>query len=152
MLNDQLGRGRSTTTAIIVLLIQRWMKLGRDAAHSMSMSGMTPRKGRAALPHKPDSKARSSWQIINSCIRCIRNGLEVKRVSLSIQFRSDRLRYRLSTTLSTPLQLISIFEILSSLSVQKLKMLKIQLSGRSTSKRESTTSDDTSISSCSRLT
>jgi len=152
VLNDQLGRGRSTTTAIIVLLIQRWMKLGRDAAHSMSMSGMTPRKGRAALPHKPDSKARSSWQIINSCIRCIRNGLEVKRVSLSIQFRSDRLRYRLSTTLSTPLQLISIFEILSSLSVQKLKMLKIQLSGRSTSKRESTTSDDTSISSCSRLT
>jgi len=128
------------------------MKLGRDAAHSMSMSGMTPRKGRAAPSHKPDSKARSSWQIINSCIRCIRNGLEVKRVSLPIQHIDVRLRYRLSTTLSIPLQLILIFEIPSSLSERKLKMLKIQLSGRNTLKKESTTSDDTSISSSSRLT
>lgn len=151
MLNDQLGRGRSTTTAIIVLLIQRWMKLGRDAAHSMSMSGMAPRKGRAAPSHKPESKARASWQIINSCIRCIRNGLEVKRVSPSIPIKDQRLRYRSSMTLSIPLRLISTFEILSSLSERKQKMLKIQLFERNILKRESTTFDDTSISSFSRL-
>lgn len=81
ILNDQLGRGRSSTTAVIVLLIERWMRQGRDSVYSLN--GMTPRKGRSEASRKLTSNTpRTSWQIINSCIRCIRNGLEVKRVSL----------------------------------------------------------------------
>ena len=117
----------------------------------MSMSGMTPRKVRAAPSHKPESKARASWQIINSCIRCIRNGLEVKRVSSSVQIKEWRLTSRSSTTLSIPLLPTSTSEILSNLSELKLKMLKIQPYKRSTSKKESTTFDDISIFSFSRL-
>lgn len=78
ILNDQLGRGRSSTTAVIVLLIERWMRQGRDSV--VSLNGMTPRKGRPEASRKQTNSQRTSWQIINSCIRCIRNGLEVKRV------------------------------------------------------------------------
>ncbi|KAL7424934.1 hypothetical protein Q5752_000621 [Cryptotrichosporon argae] len=69
ILNDQLGRGRSSTAAVIVLLIQRWLRDGQETGARPDM----PRCQTAAVP-------KTSWQIINSCLRVIRNGLKVKRV------------------------------------------------------------------------
>lgn len=77
ILNDQLGRGRSSNTAAIVWLIQRWLKQNRQDSHA---TATTPRRA-ASRKRLPDTSAsRTSWQIINSCLRVIRNGLEVKRV------------------------------------------------------------------------
>nr|XP_031859044.1 uncharacterized protein CI109_005550 [Kwoniella shandongensis]KAA5526116.1 hypothetical protein CI109_005550 [Kwoniella shandongensis] len=78
ILNDQLGRGRSSTTAVIVLLIQQWLKKGRQEGSS---TPHTPSRGRSAMHHKntTTSTSRTSWQIINSCLRLIRNGLDVKQ-------------------------------------------------------------------------
>jgi len=78
ILNDQLGRGRSSTTAVIVLLIQRWLRRGREA---LSEEGVS--QGLSGLPRARKTKGapKTSWQIINSCLRVVRNGLEVKRVS-----------------------------------------------------------------------
>lgn len=71
VLNDQLGRGRSTNAAVIVLLIQRWLMKGR----------WTQEEFQAYEQKKKRSEDwKTSWQIINSCLRVIRNGLEVKRV------------------------------------------------------------------------
>ena len=79
VLNDQLGRGRSSTTAIIVLLIQRWLKQARQAQEDMRTSQirLRPSTKKQQIMGPP----RQSWQIINSCLRVIRSGLEVKRVS-----------------------------------------------------------------------
>jgi len=78
VLNDQLGRGRSSTTAVIVLLIQRWLKQGRHVHEDMRSSLL---RQRATLKRQQTMGApRQSWQIINSCLRVIRSGLEVKRV------------------------------------------------------------------------
>ena len=79
VLNDQLGRGRSSTTAIIVLLIQRWLKQGRHAPEDMRSSQIRQRT--PAKRQQTAAAPRQSWQIINSCLRVIRSGLEVKRVS-----------------------------------------------------------------------
>ncbi|ORX37949.1 inositol hexakisphosphate-domain-containing protein [Kockovaella imperatae] len=106
VLNDQLGRGRSSNAAIIVLLIERWLSRGsrtRKGDHRTiqyeilfpgeeSDENSTPRRNRGtdASPLKSMSRTRdrtpihstprSSWQIINSCLRIIRNGLRVKRI------------------------------------------------------------------------
>jgi hypothetical protein len=77
ILNDQLGRGRSSNTAAIVWLIQRWLKQNR---HEASATASTPRRATSRRRLAPDGQSRTSWQIINSCLRVIRNGLEVKRV------------------------------------------------------------------------
>ena len=77
ILNDQLGRGRSSTTAVIVMLIQRWLKRLRDTRNDR-----TPSKERSkSVPRRTqDQSPKTSWQIINSVLRVIRSGLEVKRV------------------------------------------------------------------------
>ncbi|ORY34932.1 inositol hexakisphosphate-domain-containing protein [Naematelia encephala] len=78
ILNDQLGRGRSSTTAVIVLLIQRWLKRGEP-----SRAPPTPSRARPGLQRSTTSTTstpKTSWQIINSCLRVIRNGLDVKQV------------------------------------------------------------------------
>lgn len=76
ILNDQLGRGRSSNTAAVVLLIQCWLKRNRDG-HSPATPASRRNPFRSRLALTPSSK--SSWQIINSVLRVIRNGLEVKR-------------------------------------------------------------------------
>jgi hypothetical protein len=79
VLNDQLGRGRSSTTAVIVLLIQRWLKKGRERKVTRTPSskeGNRPKLDRRQTIGAP----KTSWQIINSCLRVIRSGLNVKRV------------------------------------------------------------------------
>ena len=77
VLNDQLGRGRSSTTAVIMLLIQRWLRAGHQPREpsSRNRSLSRPRDGQ-----RPAGTPKTSWQIINSCLRVIRNGLEVKGV------------------------------------------------------------------------
>jgi hypothetical protein len=86
VLNDQLGRGRSSTTAVIMLLIQEWLRRGRDSTRSQSRErgrpGTQRSQNKATVP-KP------SWQIINSCLRVIRNGLEVKQVGVCAMPRID---------------------------------------------------------------
>lgn len=82
ILNDQLGRGRSSTTAVIVFLIQRWLKEGRN---HKTQNPRTPSRSRPPMLRKSTTasgSARTSWQIINSCLRVIRNGLDVKQVCL----------------------------------------------------------------------
>ncbi|ODO07006.1 hypothetical protein I350_04372 [Cryptococcus amylolentus CBS 6273] len=77
ILNDQLGRGRSSTTSVIVLLIQRWLKDGRSRIRR------TPSRSRTRSSRKNttvDQSPKTSWQVINSCLRVIRNGLHVKQV------------------------------------------------------------------------
>ncbi|KAK4685163.1 hypothetical protein P7C73_g4998, partial [Tremellales sp. Uapishka_1] len=76
ILNDQLGRGRSSTAAVIVLLIQRWMRKSRQEAQMPRTPKLRPMNKRSTA----DGGYRSSWQIINSVLRVIRNGLDVKRV------------------------------------------------------------------------
>ncbi|KIR34499.1 hypothetical protein I352_02746 [Cryptococcus deuterogattii MMRL2647] len=80
ILNDQLGRGRSSTTAVIVLLIQRWLKEGH---RQKLQTPRTPSRSRPPMLRKSTAAAGSastSWQIINSCLRVIRNGLDVKQI------------------------------------------------------------------------
>ena len=121
VLNDQLGRGRSSTTAVMVLLIQRWLRKDRTAKEKASATSapVTPTRERSRFgaprkmatlnsgtPSKSERSERSdagtaagesagaggsgmgrgqtyraTWQIINSCLRVIKNGSEVKRVS-----------------------------------------------------------------------
>ncbi|KAG8928388.1 hypothetical protein FRC01_006011 [Tulasnella sp. 417] len=79
VVNCQLGRGRSTLTSILVLLIQRWL-------HSNSNSDR-PRLNRSmsrysVTDYEPESAVRGptrqSYQVINNVLRVIRNGLKVK--------------------------------------------------------------------------
>lgn len=77
VLNDQLGRGRSSNTAAIVVLIQRWLRGDKDNRSTMTAARRNASR-KSLLGHGGESK--TSWQIINSCLRVIRNGLEVKRV------------------------------------------------------------------------
>nr|XP_019043261.1 hypothetical protein I302_07836 [Kwoniella bestiolae CBS 10118]OCF22191.1 hypothetical protein I302_07836 [Kwoniella bestiolae CBS 10118] len=81
ILNDQLGRGRSSTTAVIVLLIQQWLKSGRSRGSSAySLTPNTPSRSRPPpLKKSTMSTPRTSWQVINSCLRVIRHGLDVKQ-------------------------------------------------------------------------
>ncbi|KDN52550.1 hypothetical protein K437DRAFT_272412 [Tilletiaria anomala UBC 951] len=71
ILNDQLGRGRSTLTAIIVLLVSQWID-DSDATVDASPSGT----GAAA---KAEDRATLHYHIINSVLRVLPKGLEVKR-------------------------------------------------------------------------
>ncbi|CAD6973573.1 unnamed protein product, partial [Tilletia controversa] len=71
VLNDQLGRGRSSMTACIVLLVQRW--IGRhesvdDTTVDAGPMTTTTTTGRGPL----------SYHVINSLLRVISQGLRVK--------------------------------------------------------------------------
>ncbi|WVQ75186.1 hypothetical protein IAR50_004796 [Cryptococcus sp. DSM 104548] len=83
ILNDQLGRGRSSTTSVIVLLIQRWLKAGQRKSQPSQRAPRTPSRIRPANSRTNttvDHSPKTSWQVINSCLRVIRNGLHVKQV------------------------------------------------------------------------
>ncbi|CCO28893.1 Paladin [Rhizoctonia solani AG-1 IB] len=83
VLNCQLGRGRSTVAAIVVLLLQEWLKSGRGRAHAR-----TPRRGTSMLSVPSRERERDaleptprlSYQIINNLLRVIRRGPDVKRI------------------------------------------------------------------------
>ncbi|GAA6033114.1 hypothetical protein JCM8097_002951 [Rhodosporidiobolus ruineniae] len=58
IVNDQLGRGRTTRTLVIIKLLQDWMRDG----------------GKATAPPSD----RPSYTVINNLLRVVRNGFEVK--------------------------------------------------------------------------
>ncbi|KAI0330242.1 hypothetical protein GY45DRAFT_1323965 [Cubamyces sp. BRFM 1775] len=83
VINCQLGRGRSTLTAVILLLIKQWLARAtrvRDPStpgpmkRSMTMSSITSMDG--VVPHHAP---RHSYQIINNLLRVIRKGPMVKQ-------------------------------------------------------------------------
>ncbi|UZJ54516.1 hypothetical protein CBS101457_003836 [Exobasidium rhododendri] len=84
VLNCQLGRGRSTMTSVIVLLIEQWLgkrngakEIGEGAkeeAEEESDDG----EGEATAEQTPPSKRLLSYHIINSLLRVIPHGLAVK--------------------------------------------------------------------------
>jgi hypothetical protein len=98
VLNDQLGRGRSTNAAVIVLLIQRWLMKGRWSQEEFQAHEQKKKRS---------EDWKTSWQIINSCLRVIRNGLEVKRVSEGQGPRGLTKSRRSSTRPSTELVITS---------------------------------------------
>ncbi|EGO24423.1 hypothetical protein SERLADRAFT_438035 [Serpula lacrymans var. lacrymans S7.9] len=81
VVNCQLGRGRSTLTSIIILLIQQWL------ASSRTLSQRSPRFLHRSLStmsmakldgvHEPVN-LRQSYQVINNLLRVIRKGPTVK--------------------------------------------------------------------------
>lgn len=69
ILNDQLGRGRSTLASVFVKLTVGWIQQKQEDA------GSAPKTPRI----KPTRQSRSSWQIINSCLRVLkRSGISIK--------------------------------------------------------------------------
>ncbi|KAI5118140.1 hypothetical protein M0805_001739 [Coniferiporia weirii] len=82
ILNCQLGRGRSTMTSIIILLIQQWLQTDQNRSrqrlsHSPSMYLRRSNSFYDANSAQSDSN-RHSYQVINNLLRVIRNGLWVK--------------------------------------------------------------------------
>ena len=59
----QLGRGRSTLTQVIIILVQQWLRAGAKRKTFADFVG----EGK-----------RASYQIINNLLRVVRNGKEVK--------------------------------------------------------------------------
>ncbi|KZT41862.1 hypothetical protein SISSUDRAFT_1069720 [Sistotremastrum suecicum HHB10207 ss-3] len=86
VLNDQLGRGRSTMASMIVFLLQRWLSQ-KSLAQSISMTRMrsTKSRRRSSATRTEDEVPRrttpkQSYQPINNLLRVIRNGLVVKAI------------------------------------------------------------------------
>ncbi|KAI0264344.1 inositol hexakisphosphate-domain-containing protein [Gloeopeniophorella convolvens] len=81
VVNDQLGRGRSTLTSIILILLQQWISrptfqptTPRAISHSLStMSVPTLDNPAGESPIR-----RQSYQVINNLLRVIRKGPAVK--------------------------------------------------------------------------
>jgi hypothetical protein len=63
IVNCQLGRGRSTLTQVLILLIQSWLRAGGR---------------RAAFAHAKGEAKSVSYQVINNLLRVIRHGREIK--------------------------------------------------------------------------
>ncbi|KIJ51469.1 hypothetical protein M422DRAFT_157971 [Sphaerobolus stellatus SS14] len=84
VVNCQLGRGRSTVTAIILCLIRRWLYRGVSQPqtplltphHQTSAFAFTPLE-EPAIP-LPAPPKRKSYKAINHVMRVVRHGLEVK--------------------------------------------------------------------------
>ncbi|EIW57292.1 uncharacterized protein TRAVEDRAFT_59033 [Trametes versicolor FP-101664 SS1] len=81
IINCQLGRGRSTLTAVILLLIKQWLARAtrlrdpstpRPLIRSLTTSSMTE-------DFVPRHTPRHSYQIINNLLRVIRKGHRVKQ-------------------------------------------------------------------------
>ncbi|KAG1838839.1 inositol hexakisphosphate-domain-containing protein [Suillus tomentosus] len=80
VVNCQLGRGRSTLTSVLIVLIQQWLNdsralsqwSSRTEARSMSMS-MT-----SDMFHDEPANKRHSYQVINNLLRIVRKGPAVK--------------------------------------------------------------------------
>ncbi|CAD6922391.1 hypothetical protein CF336_g6584 [Tilletia laevis] len=71
VLNDQLGRGRSSMTACIVLLVQRW--IGRHGSVDDTTADAGPMTTTTTTGRGP-----LSYHVINSLLRVISQGLRVK--------------------------------------------------------------------------
>lgn len=76
VLNCQLGRGRSTLSAVLVLLISRWLDQ-HGPAHRERRQTET---GNATPQAKTERSEPLNYHVINSLLRVIPKGLEVKKV------------------------------------------------------------------------
>lgn len=85
IVNCQLGKRRSTITAIVIKLIQDWVQ----SSNELSRTPKTPQTGYERFRFSTSmtsisdrvqtvSKQRPSYQVINNLLRVIRGGLEVK--------------------------------------------------------------------------
>ncbi|TFY82418.1 hypothetical protein EWM64_g1600 [Hericium alpestre] len=78
VLNDQLGRGRSTLASIILILIEQWLQSSRTPKmgdRSLPSSALPSMESLAHLPVR-----RQSYQVVNNILRVIRKGPTVKNV------------------------------------------------------------------------
>ncbi|KAG2141169.1 inositol hexakisphosphate-domain-containing protein [Suillus bovinus] len=78
VVNCQLGRGRSTLTSVLIVLIQQWLNdsraLSQWSPRSMSMSmSMT-----SDMFHDEPANKHHSYQVINNLLRIVRKGPAVK--------------------------------------------------------------------------
>ncbi|PWN26799.1 hypothetical protein BDZ90DRAFT_211139, partial [Jaminaea rosea] len=75
--NCQLGRGRSTLASVIVLLIAQWLREHGNAGEELLLLANDDAKPSSpAAEHRPPPL---SYHLINSLLRVIPHGLEVKR-------------------------------------------------------------------------
>jgi protein-tyrosine phosphatase len=75
VLNCQLGRGRSTLISILALLVSRWLqKYTKDAKQSAAKEDVSLQRS-----HGTQSRPPFSYHLINSLLRVIPHGLEVKK-------------------------------------------------------------------------
>lgn len=67
IVNDQLGRGRTTRTLVVIKLLQDWMRTGGQP--------------------KAKRSDRQSYVVINNLLRVVRNGFEVRPLFSSLLVR-----------------------------------------------------------------
>ncbi|KAF9223711.1 hypothetical protein BS17DRAFT_802243 [Gyrodon lividus] len=83
VVNCQLGRGRSTLTSVLILLIQQWLKESRLLAQASprllprSPALSTSLSMSESFMEEPVNK-RQSYQVVNNFLRIVRRGSEVK--------------------------------------------------------------------------
>ncbi|KIJ13397.1 hypothetical protein PAXINDRAFT_170473 [Paxillus involutus ATCC 200175] len=83
VINCQLGRGRSTMTSVLILLIQQWLKESRLLAQTSprllprSRAGSTSRSMTDSFMEEPVNR-RQSYQVVNNFLRIVRRGSSVK--------------------------------------------------------------------------
>ncbi|KAA1467713.1 hypothetical protein DENSPDRAFT_832824 [Dentipellis sp. KUC8613] len=87
VVNDQLGRGRSTIASIILILIEQWLESSRLAQTtpvigSRSLASFSISSLDSVAPNGTNAVAirRQSYQVINNLLRVIRKGPAVKSV------------------------------------------------------------------------
>ncbi|CCL99307.1 uncharacterized protein FIBRA_01323 [Fibroporia radiculosa] len=86
VINCQLGRGRSTMTAVILVLIQQWLENAANmrspqSPRRPSRSITAPNLSMSSTDGLINSRAhRHSYQVINNLLRVIRKGPAVKRI------------------------------------------------------------------------
>ncbi|KAI0768012.1 inositol hexakisphosphate-domain-containing protein [Trametes elegans] len=83
VLNCQLGRGRSTLTAVILLLIKQWLaraaRLNYPSTPGPLKRSLTASSTATVEGYVPHHTTRHSYQIINNLLRVIRKGPMVKQ-------------------------------------------------------------------------
>ncbi|KAI0635643.1 inositol hexakisphosphate-domain-containing protein [Trametes polyzona] len=84
VLNCQLGRGRSTLTAVILLLIKQWLAKATHVRDPSTPGTLKRSITASSIPTVdtlvPHHTPRHSYQIINNLLRVIRKGPKVKQV------------------------------------------------------------------------
>lgn len=74
--NCQLGRGRSTLASVIVLLISQWLHKHSSTFAGPADSSLLSESGTDEVKRK--DRSRTSYHLINSLLRVIPHGLQVK--------------------------------------------------------------------------
>ncbi|KAG6374346.1 inositol hexakisphosphate-domain-containing protein [Boletus reticuloceps] len=80
VMNCQLGRGRSTLTSILMLLIQQWLKDSRLLAQASPQLLVRSRSQSTSVSHTDQEPVnrRPSYQVVNNFLRIVRQGPAAK--------------------------------------------------------------------------